>query len=395
MGGAVAESAPRDDDDDNEETDEQVQEQHETPHQDDTHTQQQLLTPIPPDQQDDTHDEPPHQTSLADDLAAAATHKADGNDAFKMLRHAEAAQAYQRAIGLLEPHCDAHADAREALLPLHTNLAACHIRLELYDDAEVATTAALALDAHASVKALFRRGVARSRLGKLDGARSDLVAACRADPKNREARAELAAVTKAQQQQREEERVRLSKMFSGKSLYAEEERKKLEEAAEAARKKEADAAAEATREAELRVEWQAECERLSLEAAADDGTRAGSSDQAVGQAEVNEPPVSFEDFKKAREDARKEAEEAETKAAEERRARERHERQLEHARNSVVRIEGEEELGDGVRGYKKRADGSITSYFDRELDPAARALLEQSRAPKRINGSTEAVAPSL
>jgi len=37
-----------------------------------------------------------------------------------------------------------------------------------------------------------------------------------------------------------------------------------------------------------------------------------------------------------------------------------------------------------VRGYKKRADGSTTSYFDREVDAATRALLDQQKAPKRI-----------
>ena len=38
-----------------------------------------------------------------------------------------------------------------------------------------------------------------------------------------------------------------------------------------------------------------------------------------------------------------------------------------------------------VRGYKKRADGSTTSYFDREVDEKTKAMLDQMKAPKRIS----------
>eukprot|EP00962_Isochrysis_galbana_P032525 scaffold10705_cov100-Isochrysis_galbana.AAC.1 len=37
-----------------------------------------------------------------------------------------------------------------------------------------------------------------------------------------------------------------------------------------------------------------------------------------------------------------------------------------------------------VRGYKKRADGSTTSYFDREVDEQTKAMLDRLKAPKRI-----------
>jgi len=40
-----------------------------------------------------------------------------------------------------------------------------------------------------------------------------------------------------------------------------------------------------------------------------------------------------------------------------------------------------------VRGYKKRADGSTTSYFTREVDPATKAMLDQMKQPKRIDPS--------
>ena len=55
---------------------------------------------------------------------------------------------------------------------------------------------------------------------------------CRADAKNREARAELAAVTATLKARREEEKKAYGSMFSGKSMYREEElreKRKLEE----------------------------------------------------------------------------------------------------------------------------------------------------------------------
>ena len=55
---------------------------------------------------------------------------------------------------------------------------------------------------------------------------------CRADAKNREARAELAAVTATLKARREEEKKAYGSMFSGRSMYREEElreKRKLEE----------------------------------------------------------------------------------------------------------------------------------------------------------------------
>ena len=49
------------------------------------------------------------------------------------------------------------------------------------------TTAALALDA-ASVKALYRRGMARMNKGEYDGAKADFRRAAELDPKSKEVR---------------------------------------------------------------------------------------------------------------------------------------------------------------------------------------------------------------
>jgi tetratricopeptide (TPR) repeat protein len=198
-------------------------------------------------------------------VSLASDAKAAGNDLFKAGENAEACQKYQLGVQYLRRH-SSDAGARELLLSVQTNLAAAQIRLELWEDAVAAATAALDLDP-SSAKALFRRGVARSRLSEWDRAKTDLTAACRADPRNRDARAELAVVQSQLAQMREAERERLSKLFAGKSLYAAEDKERKRREAEEARAEERRRAEEAEAEAALRAEWQAECHRLRREEA--------------------------------------------------------------------------------------------------------------------------------
>ena len=65
-------------------------------------------------------------------------------------------------------------------------------------------------------------------------------------------------------------------------------------------------------------------------------------------------------------------------------------------KDQVVRIEDEDDLS-GVRGYKKREDGTTTTYFDREVDSETKRMLDQAKAPKRLSvgeGAQTAGAPS-
>ncbi len=71
---------------------------------------------------------------------------------------------------------DAKDSASPLLVALHTNLAACHVKLCQWKSAVHAATAALDTDG-TSVKARFRRGVANSHLGLLDEAKADLTQA--------------------------------------------------------------------------------------------------------------------------------------------------------------------------------------------------------------------------
>jgi len=97
------------------------------------------------------------------------------------------------------------------------------------------------------------------------------------------------------------------------------------------------------------------------------------------------PPISFEDFKKNKEEAEKAAKEAREAEEKAHKAAEDEARHRARAKEDVVKVDDEDDLGGVVRGYKKRADGSTTSYFTREVDPATKALLDAQKAPKRID----------
>ncbi|CAE6465345.1 unnamed protein product [Rhizoctonia solani] len=83
------------------------------------------------------------------------------------------------------------ADGADPTFPL--NRAAAYLKLNKNEDAERDCTTVLKLQAN-NVKALFRRAQARVALGKLQDARTDLVAAAKAEPGNAAVRTEFTKV---------------------------------------------------------------------------------------------------------------------------------------------------------------------------------------------------------
>ena len=401
----------------------------------------------------DSDDDEPDLTeglSLAECVEKANAHKAEGNTHFVAKRSREALACYDKGVSFVSKH-SLEPEARPLLIALHTNSAACHNRLGAGEEAAKASeewkaaikSANASLDIDYTDKAMFRRGVAHSRRGELDEAKTDLTAVCKGDPKNREAREELAAVAAALKERKQEERKAYGSMFSGPSMYREEEIRERRKKEEEEQKK----AKEKAEEAKLREEWRDECDRLRAEgaekrpkladadvsgaaaavdaaapappeapaegveamtldtpdatgselpeaaAAADAGTAtdaaaAKDSEEKADSDDDADEPISFVDFKKQKEAAKKEAEE-EVKAAKEAALAE---RQRARAKTDVVRVDDDDELQGVIRGYKKRADGSTTSYFTREVDPATKALLDAQKAPKRIEPAAAAAA---
>ena len=109
--------------------------------------------------------------SITECVDKANEHKAAGNEHFKASRCREAVACYGLGVRYLSKHKLEEA-ARPLLVALHTNSAACHIKDEAWNDAVASANASLDIDL--THKALYRRGVAYSRLGSLDEAKDDL-----------------------------------------------------------------------------------------------------------------------------------------------------------------------------------------------------------------------------
>ena len=155
-----------------------------------------------------------------------------GNASFKAGDNAAAIASYDEALAVA---AGATTDAAKELLKpvlisLHNNSAAAWIKLEGHENAVTSAGRVLDLDA-ANSKALFRRGTSRAKLGQLSSSQSDLLAACKADPKDRNARTELASVQALLKTQRDASK----NSFSAKFGAAAEKAVAREEAREAVR----------------------------------------------------------------------------------------------------------------------------------------------------------------
>ena len=359
-------------------------------------TEDTLLPDATSDSDDDADEKLVAGLSVEECVNMAGVHKEQGNEMFKSGLNDKALASYSEGLRYLTKHTS-EAAAAPTLLSLHTNLAATHLRLEQWAEARASAASALEIEPDL-VKARFRRGVASFRLGALDEAKADLTAVCKADPKNRDARTELSQVVEALKVARSEERKSMSGLFSGQGgLYREEEareRRKRDEEARSRKKKREE-------EESLKQEWRDECARLKAERAAADGAAAeGAAAEgaaAEGEAMEEEPPISFEDWKKQREEAAKAAKE---KAEEEEKARkeaEAAERHRQRAKTDVVVVDDDDDLKGFTGGYKKRADGSTTTYFDRQVRPAGAraaraATAAHTRTASRPSGRRKAMA---
>ena len=143
----------------------------------------------------------PHAEKPASHLANATALKDLGNTSFKASSLEPAIDLYADAILAASeavPAKDAGTEATAValLVSLHSNTAACYLKLERWMEVVASATCAIDLDA-TNAKALYRRGMAYTHLDNKRGdARKDLVACVKLDPKNRDAREALAAIDK-------------------------------------------------------------------------------------------------------------------------------------------------------------------------------------------------------
>lgn len=129
-------------------------------------------------------------------ISAADRRRMDGNTLFKEEKLEEAMQQYEMAIAYMNDDFmfqlfGKYQDMALAVKnPCHLNIAACLIKLKRYEEAIAQCTIVLAEDQN-NVKALFRRGKARSELGQTDAAREDFLKARKFAPQDKAITKEL------------------------------------------------------------------------------------------------------------------------------------------------------------------------------------------------------------
>lgn len=153
-------------------------------------------------------------------LQAAERCKEKGTEFFKLGQVEPAVERYADALYYLEeeeedafePPAGREAEATALHISCLLNAATCTLKLGEYEATQAHCTRALRKDPN-SVKARFRRGTARMRLGDLTAAKEDLLLACKLDPKSREVREGYDEVIKRLNERKKSERGLYSNMM--------------------------------------------------------------------------------------------------------------------------------------------------------------------------------------
>jgi tetratricopeptide (TPR) repeat protein len=300
-------------------------------------------------------------------LIKATTLKEEGNNCFMQKDYEKASRAYRRGTNALKPLNKANTgdeQVKALLVSLQTNLSMMLFKLDKHKQSVQVATSALDVD-RTSVKARYRRACAHRKLGNSEEARHDLREALKYDANNTAVKKELIAIKKEMDCANEAQKKGMQKAFSrGGSLYlddidkkkAEEKRKKEEE--KILKKKQKEAA-----EKKRKVDWEDEC---------------------VKRMSKGEDAISFEDWEK-------ECGEIAKALAQQRKEEENRKKDEKKKAQAAAKKDNSDSDGDElteaelkhVRGYKKTADGRVTSYFTREQSAQEKSLLGDI-APKKL-----------
>jgi len=166
-----------------------------------------------------------HEISAEDKLEIATGHKAKGVELFLLKEWRAARKQFAEAIH----YCDASTFTRNdkplpepvaaVYLSAHLNASQCALNDREWAAAAAYAKRAVKLDP-TNVKALFRRGVARSHMGALEEAREDLLAAATLDPKNKAVRAAYGDLKRLFVEQKKGAKKTFSGAFDKVSLFA-------------------------------------------------------------------------------------------------------------------------------------------------------------------------------
>ena len=166
------------------------------------------------------------QMSTEERLECAKKLKTEGTDFFsKHKNYSKAVAKYEEAAGYAVGEGISGNDVTEEERPLYvscwSNAAMCYIKLKDWPEAVRACNQVLEIDDEqkANIKALYRRGLANTKMGLLKEAKADLMAAYKIDAKNKDVRQALAALKAASAESKKKEKAAYGGFFGKVSMY--------------------------------------------------------------------------------------------------------------------------------------------------------------------------------
>ncbi|XP_072040008.1 peptidyl-prolyl cis-trans isomerase D-like [Amphiura filiformis] len=161
-------------------------------------------------------------TNVTEVLDVAAKIKSIGNELYKAKNLEMAKKKYEKANRYLY-HLELSASTTlskedkerlwAALVPIHLNLAACHLECKTYEEATVECDKALSNDRN-NAKGWFRRGKAQMALKNYQVAMEAFEAALKREPENKAAKNEFERAKYAIKQEKNREKAAYTKIFS-------------------------------------------------------------------------------------------------------------------------------------------------------------------------------------
>eukprot|EP01068_Selenidium_serpulae_P019385 Selendium_serpulae@DN653_c0_g1_i1.p2 len=148
------------------------------------------VSDVTPDELDSTEED---GASIEEKLTLATSSKLAGNAQLQAAKFRVASNHYKKGLKQIKSLPTSTHGVPELRKALNLNLALALMKLGSFHQSCHAAEEALLIEP-ANIKALFRRGYCRARTGEYAAARLDLLAVCKADPANVEARGELETV---------------------------------------------------------------------------------------------------------------------------------------------------------------------------------------------------------
>jgi tetratricopeptide (TPR) repeat protein len=183
------------------------------------------------DSEDPASKTPEQFFSVSESIFQSNALKELGNTSFKENQYVEAKLHYEQVIKLLTPHKNLKEPAvtatqtveiKNLLISAHGNTAMVQLKQEDWTGCLKSAEAVLTIDA-TNVKALYRRATCRTKLGRLEESKADLLRVLELDENNSAAKKDLFEITKILKLEQQREKAAFSNMFSKGSMYEDRE----------------------------------------------------------------------------------------------------------------------------------------------------------------------------